>query len=616
MNKKDRTKRINKFVKNNKFKDYHILFSDIETIIEDELQQPVVICLLVDYNKFFTFTGNNCVDTYMNYLLTNNRNCIVYFHNFGRFDSTFILRWIAKNKQNAGDVDVIERNNIIYQIKLIKFNIYFRDSYLIIPLKLKQIGETFCERKKIIIDYGNITELYTNNPKKVIDQCINDCEVLKEGFDNFSKLIFETFEIILLNQLTLPTLAFNIFKKNYYDFENNYISKNPYKEDEFIRRSYVGGISEVFKPYLENGYCYDANSLYPTVMMRNKFPVGKGKFVDGSTININDFIGFIECRVKINKELNFLTYKHSEKGLITPIGEWIGVYFHPEIKKAIELGYEIEFIKGFKYEREEYIFKGYVQDLYDMRKNAKNKSMNSIAKLLLNSLYGRFGMKIFGESTKFISVDQLQKIKQSYNVTNIHYIGNGMYTLSVLKKINDSADLYKNSIDTETAVQIASAVTSYSRIYMYNFKNIPGNECYYTDTDSIFVKHKIDQKYIGSELGDFKLEYEFKKAYFIAPKVYYIEFQDKEPKIVIKGLKKDEYDKNDLLTVFKDIIMNKDPRLEIFRVNVFKRDLLQLITYIQKINLTLTFPFNKRVKIIENGVWVGTRPLKIKDTNK
>ena len=31
----------------------------------------------------------------------------------------------------------------------------------------------------------------------------------------------------------------------------------------------------MYKPYGQNINCYDANSLYPSVMYNNKFPVGK-----------------------------------------------------------------------------------------------------------------------------------------------------------------------------------------------------------------------------------------------------------------------------------------------------------------------------------------------------
>jgi hypothetical protein len=39
---------------------------------------------------------------------------------------------------------------------------------------------------------------------------------------------------------------------------------------------------------------------------------------------------------------------------------------------------------------------------------------------------------------------------------------------------------------------------------MNQFLNIPGNECYYTDTDSVVLKYPLDNNYVGDELGQFK----------------------------------------------------------------------------------------------------------------
>lgn len=602
---------INKYKRKTKFKNYHIIFSDIETIIENNIHKPIVVGLIDSNDNSYIF---NSIDEYMKYIIENLTFIIIYFHNFGRFDSTFILQWVVNNKKLVGDIEVIERNNIIYQVKLVKFNIYFRDSYLLIPLSLDSIGKTFCSKyKKDSFNYSEITNIYYSSNREIINNlCINDCKVLKEGFQVFSNLIYEEFNIVLHEQLTLPSLSFNIFKHKYYNPDETPISKNIYNEDEFIRRSYVGGISEVFIPYLENGYCYDANSLYPFVMMNNKFPVGKGKFVKGEDININEFIGFIECEVSVDKEINFLTYRDSERGLITPTGKWVSVYYYKEILKALELGYKIKLIRGFKYEKEEFLFKSFVEEIYEIRKNSTSKSMNSIAKLILNSLYGRFGMKIFTQSTKFIKSQDIKNIKKDFNIKNIFYIGNDLYTVSVTKKSENKKDLYKNSVDTETAVQIASTVTSLARIFMYKFKTLEDNKCYYTDTDSIFLQKKLDSKYLGNELGEFKLEYEINEGFFIAPKVYYIIMKNSKEKIVIKGIKKEEYQNLDILTTFKKIISGKNSYFDIIRENNFKRNLYELITYIQKINIKFKFPFNKRVKLYQGKKWVTTRAIKIK----
>ena len=78
-------------------------------------------------------------------LIENNQKSIIYFHNVGRFDFTFILNWLVNIKKEAGKIDVIEIKTITYQIEMTNHKIQSRDSFLVIPQPLKEIGETFFE---------------------------------------------------------------------------------------------------------------------------------------------------------------------------------------------------------------------------------------------------------------------------------------------------------------------------------------------------------------------------------------------------------------------------------------------------------------------------------------
>lgn len=599
----------------NKFSKYKIYFSDIETILIDNIHKPVSISLVEGDHTVIIFKS---IESYIEYINSNLKNSLIYFHNFGKFDSTFIINALVDSNLTE-QINIIERNNTIYQLQIKDINVYFRDSYLMIPISLEKIGENFCtiNRKDVELDYSNITNIYNDNPNIIHTQCVMDTLVLKEGFYNFKKSIEDEFKIDILDCLTLPSLSYNIFRMLYYDYNKAPIAKNPYKTDKFIRRSYKGGIAEVYKPYLKEGYCYDANSLYPFIMKESKFPVGKGKFVSGENIDINNFIGFIECEIEVDKEYNFLAYRCEKRGLITPVGKWIDVYYYTEILKAIELGYNVKFLKGFKYEHEDYMFREFVTDMYNKRINSKSSSMNNIAKLILNSLYGRFGMKIFVESTKFLTDEDVFKAKKRYSFINIARINlSKFYNVTLRKSSLNDKDLYANSINTETAVHIASVITANARIYMYDFKNIDKNECYYTDTDSIFLKRELDNIFIGKELGMFKLEYRVKEGMFIAPKVYYIKDNNDKEKLVIKGMKiKNDNEKNIIINDFRNIIFKPNNFISYIyeRISIFRRNMNELITYKNIVSISMTFPFNKRIKIYDNNnIWYDTRAIKIK----
>ena len=98
-------------------------------------------------------------------------------------------------------------------------------------------------------------------------------------------------------------------------------------------------------------------------------------------------------------------------------------------------------------------------------------------------------------------------------------------------KLNNKYSLVKAN------VAIAAAVTSYARIQMIPFK-IDGS-CVYSDTDSVFSTKKLDDKFIGSDLGLMKDELNgltIKEAYFLGIKKYGYTYLDKNDKLVTKSV--------------------------------------------------------------------------------
>ena len=90
---------------------------------------------------------------------------------------------------------------------------------------------------------------------------------------------------------------------------------------------------------------------------------------------------------------------------IAGLGTWAGWITSYEYDKAIDLGYKIEILKGYSFARK-IIFKEYVDKLYQLRlEYTKDNPMNLIAKLLMNSLYGKFGMKSESNSVELFNMN-------------------------------------------------------------------------------------------------------------------------------------------------------------------------------------------------------------------
>ena len=67
----------------------------------------------------------------------------------------------------------------------------------------------------------------------------------------------------------------SIFLKN--NFKIPTIFEDSYKD---LKNCYFGGMVEAFKPYGENVFIFDVNSLYPYVMSNYTLPTGNCTFID------------------------------------------------------------------------------------------------------------------------------------------------------------------------------------------------------------------------------------------------------------------------------------------------------------------------------------------------
>jgi hypothetical protein len=78
------------------------------------------------------------------------------------------------------------------------------------------------------------------------------------------------------------------------------------------------------------------------------------------------------------------------------------------------------------------------------------------------------------------------------------------------------------TVKASSAVHIAAAISSYARLLINEYKNIPGNPCIMSDTDSVVLPKPLPDHLIGVELGQLKLEHVIEEGIFIKKNFYYI----------------------------------------------------------------------------------------------
>lgn len=306
---------------------------------------------------------------------------------------------------------------------------------------------------------------------------------------------------------------------------------------------------------------------------------------------------------------------------LAPLGKWTGVIFSEELDNAIWKEYDIKVLKGYTFDSD-FIFKDFVNDLYEIKCNhPKDHPMYLISKLLLNSLYGRFGMHIDTFLTKNAIVDnnELYEMIEHNNILDIMNLNDDINLITFIPistNDNNEDSLFNNMTKFNISIFLSAAITAYARIHMSQFKdeNNP-YDLYYSDTDSIAIDRPLEDYMIGKELGrgaKIKLENIFNKAVYLGPKVYGGITNEGEEIIKAKGYKnKDQFKKDqlDFKTLESLLYLNNNEinKIEINHQKWFRNyELGEIKVKDQKYTLRPTN--NKRNFIIKDDKLIDTTP--------
>jgi hypothetical protein len=149
--------------------------------------------------------------------------------------------------------------------------------------------------------------------------------------------------------------------------------------------------------------------------------------------------------------------------------------------------------------------KEYAYMFYDMRRKATDDFQKVTGKLLMNSLYGKFGegadkqqMHLFpGESAEW-RLREKEAIGQA-------------------EQLFPGAWMETNTVDVpHMHVPLAAHITAMARKTLYAFLT-KCDEVYYSDTDSVITTSHLPT---SQDLGGLKLEYILKRGRFFSPKLY------------------------------------------------------------------------------------------------
>ena len=402
-----------------------------------------------------------------------------------------------------------------------------------------------------------------------------------EAINKFSNFYFDKFSINIVKYPTLASLGIAVFGGTYNEKYEIKMIKGIL--ETFIRDSYFGGNVDLFVKekdrFVEHGFHYDVNSQFPNAML-NKMPTGNPIF--STNTNLDYYYGFVFAKItppSVDKLKNLFIQYRNENGTVNcPRDNFYRWILTDELKQSLQYGYKAEVICGIHFPEhcsENELFGEYVNHFYNLKSNTNNPLERMIAKLMLNTLYGKFGQKESESRIRLVRKDEADILIKKYHYSYFSVLNENTVLIKYGKKINEKlSKLYlleekeieeegfKRERGVQSAVQISSAISSYARMSINIYKNLDDNLLIYSDTDSLILPKKLPDHLIGNGLGQFKLESEFRNGIFIRKKLYcYINSKTEELEKKSSGVDSDKLTYSDYeklangipITTFKDI---------------------------------------------------------------
>lgn len=455
-------------------------------------------------------------------------NDVIYFHNL-KFDGSFIINQLFKEGyrpvKKVSDCPTekcfdtaINDMGVWYRIRImvpsqkqgVFKKIEIRNSLCLVAGSVASIGDSFGTRKrKLDMDYDEASFPHTLT-KQEEEYIKADVQIMAEVLNT------------LINEYGFEKLTAG--SNAMADFLQKFGGNNKFKlffpelsneVDSFCRSAYRGGISWVNPNFSEKdlgpGTTYDCNSEYPGMMHSqsgNYYPYGDPVWFDG-------FYEFDKKHPLWIAEIGFVAHKKDDKMPCMQIkrnsmfreNEWLkdieGEDGEPVRITITSADYDLmhecydivaeEWYGGYKFRACRGVFDGFI-DHWNQIKMTSKGAKRQVAKLMLNSFYGKFGTRLSGRSKEVLYEDGKIKFKTTEPEER-----DGYY------------------------LPVACFVTAYGRQNLVRAGNANFDRLVYVDTDSLHLLGHEEAQGIEidpKKLGAWKNESKWCRGKFLRQKTY------------------------------------------------------------------------------------------------
>eukprot|EP00873_Tetraselmis_striata_P042491 jgi/Tetstr1/462755/TSEL_007707.t1 len=418
--------------------------------------------------------------------------------------------------------------------------------------------------------YADAKDTVYNLENERLEYCRSDVQILKHAMERYRDAGIEMFK---LDPLKCPTIA-SFCMKNY---RTNFMPEDQIavlKKDEynFVKRQFAGGRTNATRLYRKwspeeiaegnMGHKVDVQSLYPSVQFYDELPAGVPTWdteervfdnVEAMMEYARTHFGFINCDLDCPNDLfhPVIPEKKDGKLIFDLLPKRDVVVSSTELEEALKQGYKLlKVYKALVFDRSDTLFRKYVSanlktkveasgapkgdidefiDEHEKRfgfrlereKLEANPGMRALAKISLNSLWGKFGQKNDQTSDMYCT-----EVKHWASIVARHTKGEVEIKDSII--IGDSLHVKYMELSEDktclarTNLAVAAMVTSQARLRLYREMAKLGPRVLYFDTDSILYEYEPGKYNVaeGKYLGEWESEEWVSEYAGIGPKSY------------------------------------------------------------------------------------------------
>lgn len=498
--------------------------ADFETTSESFYERygytKVWLYSICDSNAMIVNDGDS-IEAFIDFVKRNLCGKAIYFHNL-KFDGSFIIDYLMKQGyQYCEDITKAERglscligdSGEVYNIQ-VKFSskrmVTFYDSLKLLPFKVSKIAKDFnLPILKEVIDYEDYTIdekrlEYVHHDVQIVAMAL--AQIKEEGMD----------------KNTTASCAYSQYEgmKNDSFLANNY----PALPIDFLttwRSAYRGGRSQVNPMYagvaVHNVHRYDVNSMYPYVMhdmpLPYGYPIKLSSYEDSKQYRfslLHILIGFglkPHCLPSLLKKQAL--YTATDTYYVTS-EDIIELYISNIDLDLLYRNYDcygFTFLDGWGFNTSTKLMCDYV-DLWYSRKKVDKGAKRVVDKLMLNSLYGKFGSNVLmAKKIPYLDGDTISYTLSEEQEGKHYYLPLAIAIVSHAHRIIDDA-IHSTGID----------------------------KFVYCDTDSVHTLGTLSPDLVDqTQLGKFKCEAVEDTAKYVRQKCY-ITHEDDTYKVTCAGM--------------------------------------------------------------------------------